>query len=323
MDAVQIHPFREGNLTGLRSGSGEVVLPPTYERIDPFFGSYAKIVHDGKQGLIDRKGRLALGKLFDSVTVRPWGRKIKYIYIITSDGKKGFIPDGTNRFSGFRFDIIGHLVDGRAIVSNERRFGFIDEEGSIAVPLRYFEVENFLNGRATVVGKKGWECIDPHGNPLQQEDDPFIPLLKPHPVCWYLPTYDDPEGQHFIPLRWRKFLDPGAWNKYRELTPGTVWFARGAYEFYLYNTAGRLQILDDVTNFEMISHDLMQTYGSKYFPESGSANLTGVRNIFGEVIIPEAFQDLSYYSGQFRVEMGGCNRYLLPSGVFVYDKKEN
>ncbi|KAA0245296.1 MAG: WG repeat-containing protein, partial [Chlorobiota bacterium] len=109
MDAIHIHPFREGNLTGLRSESGEVVLPPTYERIDPFFGSYAKIVHEGKQGLIDRKGRLALGELFDSVTVRPWGRRIKYIYMISSEGKKGLIPDGTNRFSGFRFDTIGHL----------------------------------------------------------------------------------------------------------------------------------------------------------------------------------------------------------------------
>ncbi|KAA0244104.1 MAG: hypothetical protein EDM75_15725, partial [Chlorobiota bacterium] len=92
---------------------------------------------------------------------------------------------------------------------------------------------------------------------------------------------------------------------------------------YLYNTAGRLQILDHVTNFEMISHDLMQTYGSKYFPESGSANLTGVRNIFGEVIIPEAFQDLSYYSGRFRVRVKGRDMYLRPSGVFVDDKKEN
>lgn len=322
MKSTNVIPFREGKLSGLRSTAGEVVLPPTYERIDPFFGSLAKITHQEKQGLIDRKGRLALEELFDSVTVRPWGREIKFIYIISSGGKKGFIPDGTNRFSGFRFDSIGHLVDGRAIVSRDRRFGFIDEEGSLAVPLRYFEAENFLNGRATVVDRKGLKCIDPSGNQLQPEDDPFIPLLKPHPECWFLPTYDDPESENFIPLRWRKFLDPGDWNRYRELTPGTVWFGRGAYEFYLYNTTGRLQILDHVTNFEMISHDMMQTYGSKYFPGWGSStNLTGVRNIFGEVIIPEAFQDLSHYSGRFRCRIAGSDFYILPGGVIVRDQK--
>lgn len=321
MDTIRIQTYSDGKLMGLKTPSGEVVLPPTYGRIDPFFGSLAKIVHEGKQGLIDRKGRLALGELFTSVTVRPWGRKIKYIYIITSNGKKGFIPDGTNRFSGFRFDSVGHLSDGRAIVSNERMFGYIDEEGMLAVPLRYFEVENFLNGRATVVDRKGLKCIDRFGNEMQPEDDPFIPLLKPHPECWHLPVYDDPEQDFFIPLRWRKFLDPGDWDKYRELTPDTVWFGRGDFDFYLYNTAGRLQILDHVTNFEMISHDMMKTYGFKSFKTGSSAELTGVRNIFGEVIIPEAFQYLSYYDGKFRSRIGKTDFCILPSGVIVHDQK--
>ena len=326
MGKPNVYPFRDGRLMGLKDGDGKVVLTPTYDRIDPYFGSFAKIIHEGKQGLIDRKGRLALGTLFTSVAVRPWGKTIKYIYLITSGTKKGFILDGTNRFSGFRFESVGHLIEGRAIVSRKRRFGYIDEEGRVIVSLQYFKVENFLNGKANVIDKEGLKSIDPQGDQLQPEDNPFIPLLKPQPECTSIPVYDDPEAVGFTPLRWRKFRDKESWDEYLQLTPDSVWFGRSDNHLYFFNTAGMLKIFDWILNFQMISRDLLLTFGSKFVPgKATNVDVFGVRNIFGDVIIPEVFPEINYYEGKFRVDAGGIKMYLHPNGVFVQDeiKTEN
>lgn len=321
MITKNVHPFKEGELAGLKDESGEMVLPPAYERIDPFFGSFAKVIHRGKQGLIDRKGRLALGGLFNSVTIHPWGENIKYVYIIASEKKKGFILDGTNRFSGFRFDFIGHLVEDRAIVSRDRRFGYIDEDGRVAVPLQFFEAENCLNGGAAVIDREGLKFINPKGDSLQHEDDPFIPLLKSHPECDCIPAYDDPEETGFTPLRPAKFREKKDWEMYSQLTPDSVWFGRSDNYLYFYNKTGKLHEFKGMVNFLMISHDLLLTVGSKYNSENGSTDqVAGVRNIFGEVVIPEVFAEISYEDGRFKVYDGSRSMYLLQNGVFVPEK---
>ncbi len=323
MDATNIKPFREGKLMGLISEKGEVVLPPAYDKIDPFFGCLARVTHEGKQGLIDPNGRLALGELFPKVSVRPWGKKRKYIYIISNGKRKGFILNGTNRFSGFRFDSIGPLCDGRALVSLKHHFGYIDEEGRIVIPSKYLQAENFTRGRAFVVYKKGVKCIDTDGNTLKLEDDPFLTCLRPVPELSYFPTYDNPKDELFIPLRALKFDDRKNWEKYKLLGYDTVFFGRDGYIFYFYNTKTMLKEIWGVVDIQMVTHDTFLTFAS-ILPEGyeKSINTVGVRNTFGEEILPEVFNDVSYESsGKFRVSMPNWSGYILPSGVFVHNKK--
>jgi len=48
--------FKENGMAGLKSPTGEVVLPALYDGIGIFFGGLSKVRLDGKYALVNRKG---------------------------------------------------------------------------------------------------------------------------------------------------------------------------------------------------------------------------------------------------------------------------
>jgi hypothetical protein len=76
------------------------------------------------------------------------------------------------------YEFAGPFCNGLARVRKNKKWGYIDTTGSIIIPIKYNEVENFSDGMARVrVGQK-WGLISSTGKeiikPTFQEIGPFI-----------------------------------------------------------------------------------------------------------------------------------------------------
>ena len=64
----------------------------------------------------------------------------------------------------FKYDHIGLCYEGRTIVKKHNKYGYINEVGTIAIPLLFDSAEDFHNGKAKVILNDEVFYIDKNGN---------------------------------------------------------------------------------------------------------------------------------------------------------------
>ena len=163
---------------GLIDRSGTLVIPPEFERAIPF-GPEAALVQEPGGGHLSVRD-LNLGFLFgrfdlhrvDTGRVTDEPLKLKWfvrpgddgpmdrIWTETADGRFGLMDDRGAWIVPPRFDHVQTLHENRAIVAADvpgvgRRWGAVDGEGQIVIPLQHDWLSFFLNGYAIVGGPGG------------------------------------------------------------------------------------------------------------------------------------------------------------------------
>lgn len=152
-----VTPFRDGRAAALRNGrwgfidpDGRWVGQPKYDWIHPehFDEGPALVSVNGLYGYLDRKGReivplrLEQAAPFQDGFACMFEPQAMQFGIIDADG----MP-----VSGFRYDECdAGFHDGRARVRRGARWGFVDREGELVLPLVYDHAEAFSEGLALV-----------------------------------------------------------------------------------------------------------------------------------------------------------------------------
>lgn len=110
--------------------NGKEVIPHIYEKADCFYMGYAAVVLNGKTGLIDLKGIQIIPCEFDN-------------------------------------DLL-YFENNLALIKKDGKFGYIDVNADIIIPIIYDEAEDFSNGKAKVKRDDTWLLIDKTGKEFQK-----------------------------------------------------------------------------------------------------------------------------------------------------------
>jgi len=158
--------------------------------------------------LLDGKD-IVLGKQIGPVTAE----KI-YLVRLLDQGDFGFVDAATQELIARGFDYALSFSQQRAAVKKGPRWGFIDPQGEMVIPLRYEDVRDFMRthyGFVYATVKKGnkWGAIDRYGRelvPFISEKPLFFSLTDPLAAVLVEGKYGyvDPNGKMVIPPRFEQ-----------------------------------------------------------------------------------------------------------------------
>lgn len=114
---------------------------------------------DGKFGYIDKSGEMIIPPQFERALgfVEGLGR-------VGIGDKQGYIDETGKFVIPLKFDEAHPFSEGLAGARIGERFGFIDKSGAFAVPPRYEQVEHFSGGIAAVMDDGKWGYINRKGD---------------------------------------------------------------------------------------------------------------------------------------------------------------
>lgn len=157
---------------GLMRSTGEILLEPKYNGIDPFSDGFAavQIEDDGpgvKSAFIDTTGRFVFDKTFGFITNFSEGYAA-----VEVNGKWGFIDRTGKQVIEPVYDDVKDFYNGLAIVGIKHgksfRYGYVDRTGSVVIKATYADAGYFEYGLAPVkIGKK-YGFIDKTGQVVIQ-----------------------------------------------------------------------------------------------------------------------------------------------------------
>jgi hypothetical protein len=92
---------------------------------------------------------------------------------VSLNGKWGFIDMNGNEVIPLKYVHASDFREGRALVNLNNKYGFVDLQGDVVIPLKYDSVYSFQEGRARVMVNDKWGYVDLQGNeviPVKYED---------------------------------------------------------------------------------------------------------------------------------------------------------
>lgn len=141
--------------------TGEMVIPPRFERAMGFAEGLGRVGIGDKQGYIDKTGKVVIPLKFDEAHAFREGLAGARI-----GDQFGFI-DKTGVFVVQpRFDHVEHFSEGIAAVMVDGRWGYINQQGDYIVEPQFTKVWPFNDGVAPVVGERRSGYIDATGKPI-------------------------------------------------------------------------------------------------------------------------------------------------------------
>ena len=127
---------------GMVNSLGETVIPYVYDKLTPFSDGMAAFEFDNKWGYIDEANDLAITNRFTMATPFSQG-----LAAVIEQGKGGII-DKTGKFVFpplAKYEELGPLQAGLAPFKNGSKWGYINAQGTIAIPAQYEEARAFQN----------------------------------------------------------------------------------------------------------------------------------------------------------------------------------
>lgn len=161
-----LHPYAVKTPGGQRYGyivpqTGVWVIPPSFEQALPFEANgLAKVMQDGKFGVIDKKGCFVVKPVYQMISPFQDG-----MAMVQTEQDWGFI-DERGAFIAMPGTVeSGQLFkEGLAGIQINGQWGFLNRKGQIAVPAAFDSVHEFENGLAAVVINNKWGYVNKEGN---------------------------------------------------------------------------------------------------------------------------------------------------------------
>jgi len=107
---------------------GKVVIQHQYEEADCFYMGYSSVVLKGKMGLIDLNGNTIIPFEYDN-------------------------------------DLM-YFEDGLAVVKKGEKYGYVNLDGEIVIPILYDEAKDCSNGKCEVRKDERWMILDKYGQEI-------------------------------------------------------------------------------------------------------------------------------------------------------------
>lgn len=160
-------PFNEGLACAVKEGrygyvnrGGETVIPFSYDHAWDFEEGLALVKDKEMYGLTDKTGRQVFKTKYEDISWTPENGVI----FTCHDGKWKVANRSGEYISRFVFDDIGDFSHGLACVRRDRKWGYIDRRGMIAIPVDFDYASSFgRNGLANVKTATDNYYIDTEG----------------------------------------------------------------------------------------------------------------------------------------------------------------
>lgn len=190
---------------GLIDINGKVIIEPIYDEISGYFiNGFMRVRNNGKAGIINEKGEIVIPIEYDNVLdfkngmftaekSNSWGiidvgnntiipfeyRRIRHfendLALITKKGtgyinkEKEIVIEPQNSFN-----LSGDFYNGLALVKKDKKFGFINKENKIVIPIIYDNALPF-KGKKTIVQKDGISFFINHkGKKKKRISKPYL-----------------------------------------------------------------------------------------------------------------------------------------------------
>lgn len=171
LDCDSVSSFQEGfayfsidGRYGYIDKKGEIVIAPEYSDADYFEGGIAFINIDGNKGAINSKGEIVIPVEYDNIyrsdgyIIAKCG-EVEIYYTLSGESasqkeyeKSTYIENEDSDTEMLRkelegiYDYVGLFRNERAIVCKGERYGIVDKDGGLLVPLEYDYVSLFEDG---------------------------------------------------------------------------------------------------------------------------------------------------------------------------------
>ncbi|MCX7820467.1 MAG: WG repeat-containing protein [Brevinematales bacterium] len=143
------------NKWGYINKKGEEVIPFIYEKTYNFYEGFGRVIYDGRNYYVDHKNKLYNYNNISSITY-----DVLFLFS-EKDGETGFYGK-SKLIRGYENAL--PFFDGLAPVSKNKKWGYINKEGNLVIPIKYDSAWQFFDGLALVfLSNKGF-YIDDHGN---------------------------------------------------------------------------------------------------------------------------------------------------------------
>ena len=145
--------FKKGKRFGVKTQLGDEVIPPIYDELNlpnVFQCGRASVKKGGLWGLIDRKNNLICDFSFDSIYCTVEG----YTTVFKDDKYNLVTPEG-NLLSDIWYEFVApRFTDGLLIVEQGKKYGFLNRDGEVVIPIEYERVAFFSEGYGMIQKNK-------------------------------------------------------------------------------------------------------------------------------------------------------------------------
>ncbi len=158
---------------GFMDKEGTKVIDYRFDESSGFSEGLAAVGMDGKYGYIDRQGKIKIKPAFDYANSFRQGRA----FVAESDEKFNplwaLIDSSGEMLLTFQFNKVQDFSEGKAPVLKNKRWGFIDLNGSYIIQPKYYYCESFVDGL-------GWIADRENGvyGYINEKEELIIPVPK-------------------------------------------------------------------------------------------------------------------------------------------------
>lgn len=145
-------PFKSNGKYGYMDETGEIMIQPNYDVVEPYSEGLGLVVKDGKVGFLNKAGDLNIPFEYED------GESFENGLAIVSKNESYGMIDRTNKtVVPLQYDLVGKYKSGLALIANDTAYGYVNKRGAQVVPLKLEYATDFDNGYAVIdqEGKKG------------------------------------------------------------------------------------------------------------------------------------------------------------------------
>ncbi len=197
---------KEGTKWGYINDKGEFEINPHFEFASDFQANgLATVKKDGKFGCIDKRGDFVIVPKFETIIDFSEGRAT-----VVLNGRFHVIDETGQVLTKRGYDFISMYQHGRAMVADTikdaYRYGYLNKEGEIVIPLQYETATDFKDGLAIVkVEENKFALIDKHGNITNQFHYFYVGNYGDLLLA-FKKTFNDPYG--YIDMKGNVVIEP-------------------------------------------------------------------------------------------------------------------
>jgi len=167
----------ENGKYGFIDRNGKIVIEPQYDAVNAFYSGLARVLINGLWGVIDKSGKIIIEPKYQEIGTCPfitddriWAILKDKCVLIDRAGKVLIEP---------LFDKCINFSEGLAGVAIAGKWGFVNEQYRLAIPLQFEEV-GFFKDNVTKVKERGkWGIIDRTGKLLVPPGYDSIDIFSP------------------------------------------------------------------------------------------------------------------------------------------------
>lgn len=158
--------FAKSGKYGLLDNSGKIIIPNQYDHINFLKNGFAVIMIGDKYGIIDSNNKTIVNPSYEYISEHSSQNFIAVDYEKSTYSM--YTIQGEKHIATYSFISLAQAND-LFLVTQDNKYGYINGEGKVVIPIKYSYASLFVDGKAEVMidGKDDIFYIDTEGNEIK------------------------------------------------------------------------------------------------------------------------------------------------------------